>query len=148
MTQTLIIWPVSATHPPFLSLLWSQGHLPTNRQDLHLLRPLTVLPLGPADMFLPPFTPLCLPLSLLFSPCFPPLLPFSLQLPPCLHPVSLPSSLTVSLLLLSTGPPCAPACKDNHCWGESPEDCQICESEGALVSGAGAGAGGWLGVAD
>lgn len=22
-------------------------------------------------------------------------------------------------------PPCAPACKDNHCWGESPEDCQI-----------------------
>lgn len=43
-------------------------------------------------------------------------------------------SLTASppyylLLLPSLGPPCAPACKDNHCWGESPEDCQTCESE-------------------
>lgn len=65
--------PVSATHPPFLSLLWSQGRLPTNRQDLHLLRPLTVLPLGPADMFLLPASlsaAFSLPASLLR--CLPP----------------------------------------------------------------------------
>ncbi|MEJ1285376.1 epidermal growth factor receptor [Cricetulus griseus] len=37
-------------------------------------------------------------------------------------------------------PPCAPACKDNHCWGESPEDCQtltgtICTSGCARCKG-------------
>lgn len=145
----------TATHPTFPVLV----HLPARRQGLHLLRPLYFLgPPLPVQLSLgsatysshPPFAPPCVPLSLPFSSCFLPLLPFSSGLPSltastcfsCLpHPYRLP-------LLLSTGPPCAPTCKDNHCWGESPEDCQICESEGALVSGGGVGAVGWLGVAE
>lgn len=67
------------------------------------------------------------------------LLPASL--PHCAFCLLVSVSLT-AVLCLSPGPPCSPACKAPHCWGESSKDCQSCELQGGPESGGR----GWVGI--
>lgn len=65
----------------------------------------------------------CLPLLLDVASVWAGVSPWRCILPPNL-------CLLLPFCFSLPGPPCSPACKASHCWGESSKDCQSCESMG------------------